>query len=92
MIEIMELVNARHQQGEMISEADIVQIYKHIVLNLCNVPMPRQASEMKQFKEDISKIGEFLSKVSEANAFSVYLSYIQIVCSVITGPGINVNP
>lgn len=87
MIEIMELVNARHQQGEMISEADIVQIYKHIVLNLCNVPMPRQASEMKQFKEDISKIGEFLSKVSEANAFSVFLSYIQIVCSVITGPG-----
>lgn len=86
ILEIIDLLNSKQNQGEFPTGPKYVEIYNQIVLHLSKVAIPRVPQEMKRFKEDINKVGVFLSKVSVGDPYTVHLRYLQTVCQLITGP------
>ncbi|XP_011189925.1 ubiquitin carboxyl-terminal hydrolase 35 [Zeugodacus cucurbitae] len=80
ILHLIELVELNQQHISF--GPDIVKIYHHIINELARVQTPRQIpKELKRFKEDIVKVGEFFGKANEKR---VYLFYLRVVCQLIT--------
>lgn len=79
ILEIISIINAEQSRGNC--NYDISRINGELIRALARVPNPKD--DLKRFKEDIVKIGDFFAKVNEEHQVRTH-HYLYIVYKLIT--------
>lgn len=79
ILHIISVINAEQSRGNC--NLDISRINGDLIRALALVPNPKE--DLKRFKEDIAKIGDFFAKVSEEHHVKTH-HYLNVVYKLIT--------
>ncbi|XP_055917804.1 ubiquitin carboxyl-terminal hydrolase 35 [Eupeodes corollae] len=82
ILEIISIITAEQSRGNC--NYDISRLNGELIRALARVPNPKSKEDLKRFKEDIVKIGEFFAKVNEEHQPSRTHHYLHIVYKLIT--------
>ncbi|XP_061399161.1 ubiquitin carboxyl-terminal hydrolase 35 [Musca vetustissima] len=81
ILQLIELVEKKQQEIDL--SKTMMEIYRHLILKLARVQIPRQSAEdLKRFKEDIAKVGAFFAKNNEKVIY--YHTFLPLVSKLIT--------
>ncbi|EDW02390.1 ubiquitin carboxyl-terminal hydrolase 38 [Drosophila grimshawi] len=74
LLRIMQIINPEEQQATLV-------IYHHVICKLARMPMSTKPEDLKRFKEEINKVGNYLAM---PNKKSYLMFYLRIVYQLIT--------